>query len=528
MAQKPIGYYGTFTPTGVDPTVAQRMEQLAGVAGQVADMAVGFGKAQASADAPEQALADVAKAREEGTELKKKSPFAWGAEVYNNTLTDAYVGAKELDFSKAVTKIAAENPYDVINFENQIKEYRQSTVSNLQPEFAAEVERKMNVITANASSKIYANQVNRSLEEANALSLDNIETTTNQMLRAASDGDQETAQSLFSDTISMLDKRVKNNQALEGSINSDKQLLESSLKGQYARRILDQTIKNEGVIAASEFILKVDDLPEPSMTVEQQDALVSTLRSDLTRYLNLDDIENNINEKENANKQENNSGVLLDGIINGTTDVADLQLAYATKQINFVDFNNLSKTLNSRGQGFDDFNIVADIQDLIVTDPQAAKTLVMLNANTSLTTATSEKLLASIRNSQTSEAILQQNDVKRFRTFVKNQITPVGLSGSLDQNKLKDQSNLILVFDQRVLEGEDPQIVTKDLMSIIPDIKDERNSKEERIKTLNTQQEKEGMSKDQYNKKYEEIINESDINKNYTSYLAYLKILSGQ
>ena len=264
------------------------------------------------------------------------------------------------------------------------------------------------------------------------------------------------------------------------------------------------------------------------MTVKQQDALVFTLRSDLTRYLNLDDIENNINEKENANKQENNSGVLLDGIINGTTDVADLQLAYATKQINFVDFNNLSKTLNSRGQGFDDFNLVADIQDLIVTDPQAAKTLVMLNANTSLTTATSEKLLASIRNSQTSEAILQQNDVKRFRTFVKNQITPVGLSGSLDQNKLKDQSNLILVFDQRVLAGEDPQIVTKDLMSIIPDIKDERNSKEERIKTLNTQQEKEGMSKDQYNKKYQEIINESDINKNYTSYLAYLKILSGQ
>jgi hypothetical protein len=152
----------------------------------------------------------------------------------------------------------------------------------------------------------------------------------------------------------------------------------------------------------------------------------------------------------------------------------------------------------------------------------------MLNANTSLTTATSEKLLASIRNSQTSEAILQQNDVKRFRTFVKNQITPVGLSGSLDQNKLKDQSNLILVFDQRVLAGEDPQIVTKDLMSIIPDIKDERNSKEERIKMLKTQQDAEDMSEDEYNKKYEEIINESDINKNYTSYLAYLKILSGQ
>ena len=42
MAQKPIGYYGTFTPTGVDPTVAQRMEQLAGVAGQVADMSCRF------------------------------------------------------------------------------------------------------------------------------------------------------------------------------------------------------------------------------------------------------------------------------------------------------------------------------------------------------------------------------------------------------------------------------------------------------------------------------------------------------
>ena len=140
MAQKPIGYYGTFTPTGVDPTVAQRMEQLAGVAGQVADMAVGFGKAQASADAPEQALADVAKAREEGTELKKKSPFAWGSSEYNQVVaqenakyerlvTAADLSDRDISGRQSIYDLSITYKDDPLEFALQAETFRKATVT---------------------------------------------------------------------------------------------------------------------------------------------------------------------------------------------------------------------------------------------------------------------------------------------------------------------------------------------------------------------------------------------------------------
>ena len=47
MAQKPIGYYGEFRPTGVDTSAARRFEALAGIADQVGDIAFQIGAKKA-------------------------------------------------------------------------------------------------------------------------------------------------------------------------------------------------------------------------------------------------------------------------------------------------------------------------------------------------------------------------------------------------------------------------------------------------------------------------------------------------
>lgn len=159
MAQKPIGYYGTFTPTGVDPTVAQRMEQLAGVAGQVADMAVSFGKAQASADAPEQALADVAKAREEGTETKKKSPFAWGGEAYNRAAEMAYESGLKIDLNKAMNQAAIDYPDDLVAYNNAVTSSKDGLLNNASETIKFSVN---NYFRQNNIK--YSNQINRNAQ----------------------------------------------------------------------------------------------------------------------------------------------------------------------------------------------------------------------------------------------------------------------------------------------------------------------------------------------------------------------------
>jgi len=171
MAQKPISYYGTFTPTGVDPSIARRMEQLAGVGQQVANLSVGFGKAKAAADAPEQALADVAKAREEGTEIKKKSPFAWGSAQYNQTVKQenekyerlviaADLSDRDISGRQTIYDLSIEYKDNPEEFAAQAEIFRNATISSAPFEIQAQ-------LNNNLSSDIfrYQNSINSNFKK---------------------------------------------------------------------------------------------------------------------------------------------------------------------------------------------------------------------------------------------------------------------------------------------------------------------------------------------------------------------------
>ena len=171
MAQKPISYYGTFTPTGVDPSIARRMEQLAGVGQQVANLSVGFGKAKAAADAPEQALADVAKAREEGTEIKKKSPFAWGSAQYNQTVKQenekyerlviaADLSDRDISGRQTIYDLSIEYKDNPEKFAAQAEIFRNATISSAPFEIQAQ-------LNNNLSSDIfrYQNSINSNFKK---------------------------------------------------------------------------------------------------------------------------------------------------------------------------------------------------------------------------------------------------------------------------------------------------------------------------------------------------------------------------
>lgn len=120
MAQKPIGFYGKFTPTSIDNTVGDRFKALAGLSSEVGELAVGIGKAKATADAPEQAERAVAKAREEGTELKKRSAFSWGSTAYNNAAVGAYYAGITSDMQNAILDSKANNPDDLIAYQTEV------------------------------------------------------------------------------------------------------------------------------------------------------------------------------------------------------------------------------------------------------------------------------------------------------------------------------------------------------------------------------------------------------------------------
>ena len=120
MAQKPIGFYGKFTPTSIDSTVGDRFKALAGLSSDVGQLAVGIGKAKAEAAAPEQAERAVAKAREEGTELEKRSALSWGGTAYNNAAVGAYYSVITSDMENAILDSKANNPDDLVAYQTEV------------------------------------------------------------------------------------------------------------------------------------------------------------------------------------------------------------------------------------------------------------------------------------------------------------------------------------------------------------------------------------------------------------------------
>ena len=271
MAQKPIGYYGTFTPTGVDPTVARRMEQLAGVGKQVASLAVGFGKAQASADAPEQALADVAKAREEGTEVKKKSPFAWGSAQYNQTvkqenekyerlviaadLSDRDISGRKSIYDLSITY--KDNPQE---FAEQAELFRSATISaapfeiqtQLNNNLSSDIFRFSNSINANFKRETTKNNIDNITSDLN-ISIDSYLMTVQQGINNEED------------LISINERmEILSNDNPNFNLPQQKQKLKNSIYNNKNLNELNVAIGQNDFKSGYNFIEKFQDVKHPS------------------------------------------------------------------------------------------------------------------------------------------------------------------------------------------------------------------------------------------------------------------------
>jgi hypothetical protein len=152
MAQKPIGYYGEFRPTGVDTSAARRFEALAGLANQVGDIAfqIGAKKAeQVGAEKGEKAgreyAAKLAKPQpkvgppEEMAPPETKKGFLASMSIegqaYDAAMKSAYLSQVSTDAKEQIERIAAQYPNDVQAFKSNIGQYTQGLLQGVGEEF---------------------------------------------------------------------------------------------------------------------------------------------------------------------------------------------------------------------------------------------------------------------------------------------------------------------------------------------------------------------------------------------------------
>lgn len=487
MAIQPIKRYGGFTPTGIDTSGVKRMEALAGLGATAASVGTAIGEKIATAEAPEEALQDLEKAKEEGAELKKRNPLAWGASTYNATLEKAYVDSKELDFAAQAARIAIDNPTDVMAFDSLIREQAKATLSNVQPEFEAQVRRRVDLITANTSAKIYEQQVKQNQEQANALSTNNIEVATQEMLSAANSDNPESANQMFTDINQMIDDRVLNGQESGVAAQVQKKALMVDLVGAYASGGLDKTIATRGFSAASQEIQALYDKPPEGFSLQDRDDLVDNLRSRLSEAIKLKDIEEKESEDNLKATQKRTAGDLLTGILNNTVGMPEVKSAWQNSKLRFEDYNQLVTIYNSRGAGSDDYATIVQINSLMTDNPEQALRLIANNVGTNLTAKTAVSLNRSAQDSMEGEGVLKRSDVARARNFVRASIQVEGLEGKYMQDQAAKQAQLLFTFDSMVMDNPDNVMqIMFDLVEAVPLIKETpEERKEALINTLN-------------------------------------------
>jgi len=132
-------------------------------------------------------------------------------------------------------------------------------------------------------------------------------------------------------------------------------------------------------------------------------------------------------------------------------------------------------------------------------------TYIVENTNTNISGATSQQLYGNALSARDSESSINTSRSKRFRSFLENSVVEKGPLGAIDFESQERLAQLELVYNERVLAGEDPALVASELIDvnelITNPIEDPKAEKEELNRQL-----RDGIILDsEYNDKFNKI-----------------------
>ena len=318
MAQKPIGYYGEFRPTGVDTSAARRFESLAGLADQVGDIATAFGKKKVAEQAflkeQNQIVEDTKAARLAGNaSAVTKTPLELreyenvetfkADQAFNQTAMAAYTAGIQNQITSIVGTAAANNPSDILAYDNSTKAAFSGLISATPEDLKPAFEIYFNQINRTAASKIIKKQ--KDFEDSVNLAEINtaIEDQEINFVNLARAGDEEgliNAGLIFVETgktaiekelITPLEFEIKKNDLKD-------RLANQSALGRFDRQVLrneDQTVEQR-IQVGKNIINEIDkakayQIEDPidpgqliTLDAAEKDALVKSLEGELKDF----------------------------------------------------------------------------------------------------------------------------------------------------------------------------------------------------------------------------------------------------
>ena len=317
MAQKPIGYYGEFRPTGVDQSAARRFEALAGIAGQVGDIATAFGKKKVAEQAFLEEKNDIAAAEKAAKlagnasaisatplELREYDDVQTYEQdrVFNATAEAAYTAGIQNEITGIVSRAAAANPEDIEGYRNLTSSGMNGLLSVAPEEMRPAFESYFSQLNQTSASRIWKAQqkkqndidsatiqtalVDQSVNLVNLARSNDAEQLRNAALIWVETGKQGVAKGLvdsgkFATQTTELRDRLATQSALgrfDLIIRNEDQTVEQRIES--GQNVIDQINKRN--------TFQVEDPFDPekmiTLDADEKDALVKDLESELKDF----------------------------------------------------------------------------------------------------------------------------------------------------------------------------------------------------------------------------------------------------
>ena len=475
MARQPrqqrIGFYGKFQPTGVDQSGARRMQALAGLGETVASVAQQFGIAKAEELAPAQAAQAVEEAINIDPETGKNvygevaKRKGWGSNVFNYEVQKGIGASQSIDVQEGMADISlraqtSEDP--LATFDALSKGLLNGLQVNAS--FSPDTNYQINALVSTYRQDIIAGEVKKGIDTSRANQKRNIDVTSQSALTFISNGNIEAGARAYMNVLDLYDNQVGTTYS-QGEADALKNQFTVQYEVAQSRLGLKTIIDEKGQIAGTQFIESIIDNKSLPWTVEEKEATVDILTNDLKEIRQLENIKESELAANLKARQADNASNLYIGITSGLVDSGQVTLAASLGKISFTQLTTLGAIITNRGKGVDDYELINQIRQTQYTNPELALQLISDNTGTRLTGKTGSELFNSALGFQARGGELESAEAKRFSNHITDMVLITGPMGGLDFESQANESKLQILYAERVLAGESPAVVARDLIN---------------------------------------------------------------
>lgn len=283
IRQQKIGFFGQLQPTGVDPTVGNRLKALAGIAEDVGEVALG--RVQQEAVKRGQLKGAKVQRDEEGNIIppELESDFTIFGQNFNKAAILANRAQIQIDSKERLDALQEEHKLDPEAFKNATEAFKQGTLRGMPEELANIIALDIDSSVASRTGVLNKAFFKREDAKQKATIAEGIETATDDILNSVRTGDEERSTRLIIEQNAALDAAVDAGMINPIAAENIKETVRERISQQNTLRQVDEIIFNEDlslqerVDKGVDFLGSLRDSELKDLSPEQKDALVNVV-----------------------------------------------------------------------------------------------------------------------------------------------------------------------------------------------------------------------------------------------------------